>query len=241
MRALVRLYPATWRARYGVEFETLLAERPPTRRDMVDILLGAVDARVSPQVGAELVGRHAHPSDRIAGVAAIAGGLVWFVAFVLGAVAQRDLDLSLVIALALGLMLLSLPGRYLRPHARAIAGGLAGLGVSIVVIYAGLLPWGPILLLPAFTALGVLGPGALILAATRARMAARDRRRLLVLTMPWPVIAGIVGGFGLLPASVSSPLLVLSLLPLGLAWIATGVRLARGFVADSVVVSGGTA
>jgi len=48
--AFVRLYPTAWRARYGPEFEALLVERPPAARDRIDIVLGAVDARLSPQV-----------------------------------------------------------------------------------------------------------------------------------------------------------------------------------------------
>jgi hypothetical protein len=241
MSALVRLYPSAWRARYGPEFEALLAQRPPTRRDLVDIVLAAIDARVSPQVGTEATARHAHASDRLAGGAAIAGGLVWFVAFVLTIVTRPALDIGLMAVFALGLMLLSLPGRYLRPHARAVALGTVALGVSVAVLFLEVVPWGPILLLPAFTMLGVLGPGTLALAAVRARIAPRDRRRLLLMTMPWPVLAGTIATFGLLPEAMSGPLLVVSLLPLGVAWIATGVRLALGVAGDVIATSGGTA
>lgn len=44
MSTLIRLYPAAWRARYGAEFEDLLAERPPTGRDLLDIVVAAIDA-----------------------------------------------------------------------------------------------------------------------------------------------------------------------------------------------------
>ena len=44
MRSLVRLYPASWRARYGEEFEALLEERPLGPFDVADVLLSAVDA-----------------------------------------------------------------------------------------------------------------------------------------------------------------------------------------------------
>ena len=47
MSALVRLYPAAWRARYGAEFETLLRNARRPARDLIDILLGALDARIS--------------------------------------------------------------------------------------------------------------------------------------------------------------------------------------------------
>jgi len=45
-RFLLRLYPAAWRARYGDEFDALLAERPLAPFDVADVLLGAVDAHI---------------------------------------------------------------------------------------------------------------------------------------------------------------------------------------------------
>jgi hypothetical protein len=50
MSGLIRLYPRAWRERYGDELEALVAERPPTLRDRVDIVRGAVDARLFPQL-----------------------------------------------------------------------------------------------------------------------------------------------------------------------------------------------
>ena len=44
--ALLRCYPARWRARYGDEFATILAERPLGPFDVADILLGALDAHL---------------------------------------------------------------------------------------------------------------------------------------------------------------------------------------------------
>jgi hypothetical protein len=41
---LITLYPATWRHRYEDEFLDLLEIRPPSIRDRVDIVLGALDA-----------------------------------------------------------------------------------------------------------------------------------------------------------------------------------------------------
>jgi hypothetical protein len=53
MTAMLRLYPAAWRRRYGAEFEALLAERPPSLGDRVDIVRGAMDARLRPQLPGE--------------------------------------------------------------------------------------------------------------------------------------------------------------------------------------------
>jgi hypothetical protein len=45
-RLLLRLYPAAWRNRYADEFEALLEERPLGPFDVLDVLIGAVDAHL---------------------------------------------------------------------------------------------------------------------------------------------------------------------------------------------------
>jgi hypothetical protein len=50
MSRLVGLYPEAWRARYGDEFQALLADRPPTVGERLDIVRSAVDARLRPQL-----------------------------------------------------------------------------------------------------------------------------------------------------------------------------------------------
>jgi hypothetical protein len=229
---LLRLYPGAWRARYGDEFEALLTERPPSRRDVLDIVLAAIDARLSPQIDSPAATRRAPVTARLAGAAAIAGGLTWSVTYVAGWLLQAEGDLSLPILIALALMLLSLPGTYLVAYARPVALGAAAFVVSLAVLAAELLPWGPIVLLPIVAILGALGPGALALAAARARMRSRDRWRLLLLTMPWPVFGLIATISGFVPNLVPVPLVIASVLPLGIAWIATGARIARGATID---------
>ena len=69
MSALLRLYPRSWRERYEREVLGLLEARPPSLGDRVDIVRGAVDARLN--LGAP------HETDRPVGspqLAAIAGG-----------------------------------------------------------------------------------------------------------------------------------------------------------------------
>lgn len=73
---LVRFYPGAWRARYGFEFAELLSARPPTLRDRLDIVLGAVDARIHPQVLDAPVRRTVTAGDRVlAAAAGLVGGL----------------------------------------------------------------------------------------------------------------------------------------------------------------------
>jgi hypothetical protein len=50
MSVLLSLYPKRWRERYGAEFAGLLAERPASLRDHVDVVRGAFDAHLHPQV-----------------------------------------------------------------------------------------------------------------------------------------------------------------------------------------------
>ena len=50
MSGLLRLYPRPWRDRYGEEFEELLAQRPPSVRHRLDIVRGALDAHLHPQL-----------------------------------------------------------------------------------------------------------------------------------------------------------------------------------------------
>jgi nitrate reductase NapE component len=52
MNVLLRLYPSAWRDRYLSEMSDLLAERRPTFRDQLDLIAGAVDAWMHPQVTA---------------------------------------------------------------------------------------------------------------------------------------------------------------------------------------------
>ena len=81
MTTLVRLYPQAWRDRYGDEFLDLLDTRPPGSRDRLDILLGAVDARLNPEMPGHRPS--ARPASRalrgrrLAGLVAIVGGALW--------------------------------------------------------------------------------------------------------------------------------------------------------------------
>jgi hypothetical protein len=50
VRALLALYPSAWRRRYGFEFAALLDDQPPSPALIWDIVLGAIDAHLDPQV-----------------------------------------------------------------------------------------------------------------------------------------------------------------------------------------------
>jgi hypothetical protein len=76
MRLLLHLYPAAWRERYGEEFTALLEERPLSPFDVLDVVFGAMDARIRPHALAlDLAPRRKRfMNARIGGVGAIVGG-----------------------------------------------------------------------------------------------------------------------------------------------------------------------
>ena len=77
-RLLLALFPASWRARYGEEFEALLGERPLGPFDVADVLLAAVDAHLN--LRGLAAADHAKGfvmTLRLGGIAAVLGGLLW--------------------------------------------------------------------------------------------------------------------------------------------------------------------
>lgn len=68
MNGLLKLYPATWQARYADEVDALLEARRPDRRERLDLLRGALDAWMHP----------ATPS-LVPILAALIGGGLWTV------------------------------------------------------------------------------------------------------------------------------------------------------------------
>lgn len=116
MRILLRLYPATWRARYEDEFLAVLEERPLSPFDVIDIMLGALDARLRPRsLAIEVAPRRYQPvHPRISGYAAIAGGAVALLMVAIGLFVPEPINGSLafllypVVAIALLVALLGL-------------------------------------------------------------------------------------------------------------------------------------
>jgi hypothetical protein len=77
---LLSLYPRAWQDRYRAELLELLAERPPTWRDRLDLAWGAIDARLHPQVQGRpaTTERDARAPRTLAGsFGALVGGALW--------------------------------------------------------------------------------------------------------------------------------------------------------------------
>jgi hypothetical protein len=195
MTALMRLYPAAWRRRYGAEFERLLAERPPSLADRIDIVRGAMDAHLHPQLP---------NGDRVrdrGGYLALLGLVAWVAALVVGANGPlrrdeygtyRESTAALpIFALALVLLVVAL-----YPVVRALPSGparaLGSIGLVAGPIWS-VMPW-------------VMPIGLLLLIGL---VAVADGQRRAGLWSTWPLI-------GLLIA-VATPA-ILSVATLFLPW-----------------------
>jgi hypothetical protein len=113
MSALLRLYPRAWRERYGDELMALLEDRPPSPLDLLDLARGAFDARLHPQLpGAQPATpeRKDPMYDRLPGVTAIGGGLLFLAGVVMiGLAPLPQFDGYRETGLALPAILLGLP------------------------------------------------------------------------------------------------------------------------------------
>ncbi len=225
MSRLMRLYPASWRERYEAEFIGTLEERPVGLAGSVDIVRGAIDAHLHP----ELIGGAPHIwTHRLPGLMATAAGLVWSW-FYLRIVVAAPEEWGYGVLIAMLLMLLAVMGDYMAPHARRI-----GLTVSALIsaaVLAGVQPLSVIgdgmlnFALGAAAAL-LLSGGMLTLAALRAGIGAGGRWLLIAggLLVPVTIAIPAMGGFG--PGDPGgAPAMLVAVLPYGTAWTLLGLRM----------------
>jgi hypothetical protein len=147
---LLRLYPARWRARYGDEFEVLLAERPLGPFDVADVLLGALDAHLHLRgLGSWSEHRRGFPmSLRLGGIAATIGGALMLIGWVWSGADPAESDAGVWVFLV-GIV--------------ALLAGLAGLSAFQARRHPAIV-WAAFLLPAvgaAVTALGMLAMGVM--------------------------------------------------------------------------------
>jgi hypothetical protein len=158
MSRLVSLYPRPWRDRYEAEFLGLIEEQPPTAADVVDIVRGAIDARLHPQVrragGVPTEPAVSADDQRVArrlGIAAVIGGAFWPAAWavaLMGPVmydergAYRDGSAGFpFLWIAVALLAAGLVGQVIRlPRSARVARGSALASIPLVLLY-GVGPW----------------------------------------------------------------------------------------------------
>jgi len=230
MNGILRLYPRAWHDRYGEELVALLAERPATLLDSIDLIRGAIDARLHPQVpGADVRPDKEIPvTQRLLGVVAAIGGIAWILAvvsmFVLPRNVDRDRDSSIaIVGLAIGTALTGIALGELGSRRGSTSSALVGHVIAVVgIVFAVMvpIPW-PIFVIPLY-GFPVLG----LVAAVRG-----SRNDALPGWLPVVFGAALVGAFvGYMGSIETDPSLALigsiGLAALTLAWVAVSGRTA---------------
>lgn len=231
---LLRCYPARWRARYGDEFEALLEERPLGPFDVMDILLGALDAQLRLRGrGADVTqGRGFSMSLRIGGVAAIFGAALFATSIVLGIGIVGEVDpvvpgfLLVSGSLALLVALAGLSAFQARSHPILSWAAFAVTAIGILVCIVGIV--GLQLVAEEYWMafiLGILGAlvGSTLFAIATYRTAALSRGAALVLGVC--SVLTIAAGQG---GNILGPVpLVVTSIGFALGWFVLGVQAIR--------------
>jgi hypothetical protein len=230
MSRLIGLYPGPWRARYEAELRDLLAARPPGLAGRLDLVAGALDAWLHPELivpGA--ADRRPSTRVRLAGLAAVAGGVLWLAmmtTLVVVASTGRDADFTMagwvVVLLMTVAALAAAPAGRTRDVGGVIllAGLLFGLGV--------VLPW-DLKPLPVVPLLLVVFGGLLTITTLRTGLSRGAQRTIVGVGFGLPFPVAIAGLAGLLPDLPSAPAVLLPLLAVyGVAWLIVGGVLLLG-------------
>lgn len=233
MSRLIGLYPEPWRRRYGDELAALLAERPPAFGDRLDIVRGALDARLHPQ----LSGPSRTPDRR--GWAPIVGLLLLVVAVVLmanGPVHHDDYgeyrDGAAALPFAVAAMILLAIGLYatiVRLPIDDRVSPVAGVIAIVAGTFWSAMPW----LFP-IGAVFLVGVMILAVGARRARLWSLPAVLAVVVAAGLPV--GFMVAQAFLPwyalrVSGVNPLVFLG--SLGLVWLVVGAVTLRGWEAPA--------
>ncbi len=242
---LLSLYPARWRHRYGEEFRVVLESRPLGPFDVADVLIGALDARLTRFRFAGTAGIDGGPVMmlRIGGVGAIVGGSMWFLGLAVASLPGGD-DTGWLALFALGTfgILLALIGlsafqAHRDPILAWAAFAIPGLGTLVSLIGATVMAFGPgddPLVLGSFSAwsiwmLGFLGTmvGSIIFAVATIRAAVFSRRAAIALAVSSAIVLlaflGLIG-----PGAQGSELVIAVVMgSFAASWIALGITALR--------------
>ena len=221
MSALVRLYPRSWRERYEIEFLAVLASRPPSVGDRVDIVRGAMDARLHPELSGDRdPSRRRTPPERVAAVASLAAGALWLAWFGLivrdfrGWDAAEPASGALIVALGtFAGLALAAAHVFVAYAAQDVMRPVGGLVASIAIV--------------GFMLMAFVGGASAYIALIGSAMLASalaGRGLPVALAIGWAVSALLV--LGVFMALVAGQGRDVSLLPLGLlygvAWVGVG-------------------
>jgi len=220
MSRIVRLYPRVWRERYLAELEELLSDRPPTLRDRLDLVRGAFDAWIHPQLVARLRPAEAGTAG-VAGVlaagGAIIGGGLWIAAGLATSTAAYlpgygYKDAGLGVALIVGGMVVTALAAIATARSLDVGSRNAGVVASAMLVAAALtaFPW-PVLIIGFF--------GYILATAAFGAILARS---------PGRIVGGVLAIAALiLPTFNTEDERALIAIPFGLAWVAVGTLALR--------------
>ena len=243
---LLALYPARWRARYEEEFRAVLESRPLGPFDVADVLIGALDARLTRFRFAGTAGIDGGPLMmlRLGGFGALFGGMFWFVGLAVASWPGGDdtMWLALVALGTLGLLLalIGLSAFQARrdPILAWAAFAIPGLGTLVSVIGATVMAFGPgddPLILGSLSAwsvwaLGLLGTfvGSIIFAIATIRAAVFSRRAAIALAVSSAIaLVAMLGIGGNAQGSLAQAVLAVLLGSFGASWMALGILALR--------------
>lgn len=240
MNLLVRLYPQAWRERYGDELAALLEDRPIGPFDVADLALGALDAHLHLRgLGHRSELRKGIPmSLRLAGSAAVVGGGLWTLFFVVaGASYANAADYTLVwvpVVVSAGLASLAalagLSASQFRDHRRSIwiASLVPAIGIAIVFLglpalvpTGGAAPEGSVPARVIYSGLSLMLLGSIIFGVVTISTGAFSRLAAGLIVVG--VLPTILGLFGALAATW----LIIGGIIFGLGWIGLGIDAVR--------------
>jgi len=239
MSRLVALYPRSWRERYEDEFLVLLSERSPDPLDRIDIVRGAIDARLHPQAHRGSSPESLEPlpysgpwSIRRAGLVTLFGGFLWIATMgiaVNGPIVRDGLQVyrdvgaarpTFLISVALLIVGLwaaaaTLPSTSRFARTAAFAAGFAGVLWAIA-------PW--MLVVGAVLWLGL---AVLAIEAARTGRWRRSDAAILVAGIAAAVVVVAAALVGIKPPVAVSDIQFVALLMLASLWFATADALLR--------------
>jgi hypothetical protein len=229
MSRLLGLYPEPWRARYGDEFLALLEDRPPSLRERLDIVRGALDAHMDPQIPAP-----EQVKDR-AGLGALAGFVLFYIALAIALNGPEHVDeygsyrdgaaAAPVFVLAMLLLLAALFRTISRlPTSRSWTRAVGSIGLVSGLLWS-MAPW----LLPIL-AVFLVGVAVIAIGAYRAGLWPTWLPVIVVACITVPLVVAAVQAvlpwYALRQAGFPFQIVFLSISGI---WLAFGIGLLRGF------------
>lgn len=232
MSRLLQLYPKPWRDRYGDELDALLGASPPVFRDRIDVVRGAIDARLHPELvvvpGAPRV--RPYVAVRRLGAATIVGAPLWILTWWLAATGPVVEDVNgsyvdgsaamLPLLVSMSLLATSLAVHVVRLSGPAVAARVGGTVATAMLLLWAMGPWVWPLLVLGIVGLVVFAIGAWRIGAWSGSASA------VLIAVASGSLAFIVAGIAI-HLTAGAPQVVSALAGVGIglatvAWVAVG-------------------